>query len=272
MSSIVLHAMLDAPCVLSPDQVAFYRENGYIKLDGLLSPESLASYRGEIGRMVHERRLQAPPLEQRSTYDQAFLQITNLWTRSALVREFVFGQRLARLAAELMGCRGVRLYHDQALFKEPGGGFTPWHADQFYWPVSNDNTITAWIPLVDVPPEMGPLAFAPKSHRLQSGRDLAISDESELTLKERLSAFGCDEQPFRLGDVSFHSGWTFHRAGPNRTERMREVFTIIYMDIDMRLAAPKNNNQIADWQAWCPEVKPGEVMDAPLTPVLYELS
>ncbi len=46
------------------------------------------------------------------------------------MRKFVFGTRLARIAAELMGVRGVRIYHDQALCKLPGGGPTPWHADQ----------------------------------------------------------------------------------------------------------------------------------------------
>jgi hypothetical protein len=28
-----------------------------------------------------------------------------------------------------MEVEGVRLYHDQALFKEAEGGITPWHAD-----------------------------------------------------------------------------------------------------------------------------------------------
>ena len=60
----------------------------------------------------------------------------------------------------LLEVAGVRLYHDQALFKEAGGGHTPWHADQFYWPLATDRTVTAWVPLVDVPMEMGPLAFA----------------------------------------------------------------------------------------------------------------
>lgn len=31
------------------------------------------------------------------------------------------------------------------------------------------------------------------------------------------------------GDVSFHSGWTFHQAGANNTDKPREVFTIIFM-------------------------------------------
>ena len=58
------------------------------------------------------------------------VQVMNLWERDADVRKFVFGTRLARVAAELMGVSGVRLYHDQALCKLPGGGPTPWHADQ----------------------------------------------------------------------------------------------------------------------------------------------
>jgi ectoine hydroxylase-related dioxygenase (phytanoyl-CoA dioxygenase family) len=260
---------LDSAYQLSPQQARSYRENGFVRLSQVLPGELVEHYRGEITRIVEELSGQRAPLEQRSTYDQAFLQITNLWRKSAAVREFAFGRRLARIAAELMGCRGVRLWHDQALYKEAGGGFTPWHADQYYWPLSNERTTTAWIPLLDVSLEMGPLAFAPKSHRLQAGRELAIGDESETTLKEKLAAYGCDEQPFALGDVSFHSGWTFHRAGGNRSPRMREVFTIIYMDQDMRLVEPRNPNQAADWKAWCPEVKPGEIIDAPLTPVLY---
>ena len=47
------------------------------------------------------------------------------------------------------------LYHDQALFKEPGGGPTPWHQDQYYWPFDTDKTITMWMPLVEVGPVAG---------------------------------------------------------------------------------------------------------------------
>ena len=36
--------------------------------------------------------------------------------------------------------------------------------------------------------------------------------------------------PYQLGEVSFHAGWTFHRADGNATFMPREVFTIIYID------------------------------------------
>jgi ectoine hydroxylase-related dioxygenase (phytanoyl-CoA dioxygenase family) len=264
-----LQKELDAPFSLTKEQLDFYNENGYIKLKHVLSPELLENYRRIITERVAELSADTVPMEQRTTYGKAFLQIMNLWTESAGVKEFVFGKRLARIAAELIGATGVRLYHDQALYKEAGGGITPWHADQYYWPVSSDRMVTAWIPLQATPREMGPLAFCEKSHRFQIGRDLEISDESELTLKQALNTFNLEEGAFDLGEVSFHAGWTFHRAGANTTDHPREVMTIIYMDEDMRLVAPKNKNQIADIERWCPGVQVGDVVASPLNPVIY---
>jgi ectoine hydroxylase-related dioxygenase (phytanoyl-CoA dioxygenase family) len=260
---------LDAPFSLRPDQIALYDENGYIKLQHVLSPSLLQHYRQAITASVAELSADVPPMEQRNTYGKAFLQIMNLWRRSEEVKQFVFGKRLARIATELLQVTGVRIYHDQALYKEPGGGFTPWHADQYYWPVSSDKIITAWVPLQDTPMEMGPLAFCEKSHRFQIGRDLEISDESEITLKEALHSFRMEDSPFALGDVSFHSGWTFHRAGANSTNHPREVMTVIYMDENIRLAAPKNKNQVNDIERWCPGVATGQTIASPLNPVIF---
>lgn len=260
---------LDDPFPLTSDQIGFYKENGFLKLSQVFSADLLNYYKQEITRKVDELNTQHLPIEKRSTYDKAFLQIMNLWTRSEVVHRFVASKRLARIATELMGCRGVRMYHDQALYKEAGGGITPWHADQYYWPVSNDNMVTAWVPLQDTPLAMGPLAFSVKSHRFQHGRDLEIGDESELSLKQALARYELNEGPFALGEVSFHSGWTFHRAGANVTAKPRQVMTVIYMDRDMRLIEPKNKNQMADVERWCPGVQVGEVIDSPLNPVLY---
>jgi ectoine hydroxylase-related dioxygenase (phytanoyl-CoA dioxygenase family) len=262
---------LDSAYALSPHAIRFFRENGFVTLKDVFTREALSVYGREITRKVQELNTLHLPMEERSTYQKAFLQVMNIWTKSPVVREFVFGKRLARLAAELMGTAGVRLYHDQALYKEGRGGFTPWHADQYYWPLASTHSITAWIPLQATPLEMGPLAFAPRSHTLDLGRDLAISDQSQSVIEKKLLAanLGQFEEPFELGEMSFHAGWTFHRAGRNLTDRPREVMTVIYMDSEMRLAAPRNDNQQADWEAWCPGATVGDVIQSPLNPVLW---
>jgi ectoine hydroxylase-related dioxygenase (phytanoyl-CoA dioxygenase family) len=269
----MLNDELNSPYALDDGVIERFRADGFVRLPNVLSQATLARYAPEIDRLVDERnRLKNVPLEKRSLYDQAFLQVMNLWRNSELVRELAFSPRLARIAAELMGTRGVRMWHDQALYKEPSGSFTPWHVDQQYWPMVGPNSITAWIPLQPVPLEMGPLCFGRGSHRKRIGRDLEISAESEKQIGAAVKREEIDEvqEPFALGDVSYHLGWTLHRAGPNTTTNVRRVFTIIYMDAGMRLAEPTNKNQQLDWETWTPNTKIGEVMDDPLNPILYE--
>src|SRR3954454_8631329 len=271
--STVAARQLDTAYPLDDAAIRRFREDGFIRLPNVLSPETLAEFAPDINRVVDENnRLKVIPFEKRTLYDQAFVQVMNLWTRNQRVRELAFSKRLARIAAELLGTRGVRMWHDQALYKEPSGGFTPWHVDQQYWPMSNPNSITAWIPLQAVPIEMGPLCFGRGSQRKRIGRDLEISLESEQEIREAVKKEKIDEvqEPFELGDVSFHLGWTLHRAGPNQTAGPRRVFTIIYMDVDMRLAAPTNKNQQLDWETWTPSTKVGEVMADPLNLIIYE--
>ncbi len=247
-----------------------FQTRGFVKIPGVLDAGSLAHFDDVITQKVHELNTMHLPMEARSTYDRAFLQVMNLWRESEEVRRLVFSKRLAGIAATLLGVPNVRLYHDQALYKEPGGGFTPWHADQYYWPLATAKTVTAWIPLQETPLPMGPLEFSAASHTLTAGRDLSISDESEALIQAELAKakFAHVVEPFALGEVSFHTGWLFHRAGPNTTDTPRRVMTIIYMDAEMRLKKPSNENQVADWQTWCPGAAVGEVIDTPLNPVL----
>jgi ectoine hydroxylase-related dioxygenase (phytanoyl-CoA dioxygenase family) len=271
MTTMASSLDLDSEYEISPAQIARFEKEGYIKLKDVLSADVLEHYGREITRQVLLLSRDKKPLEERNTYGKAFLQITNLWTRSEIVREFAFGKRLARIASDLLRTQGVRMYHDQALYKEADGGFTPWHVDQHYWPLATEKSVTAWIPLHAVPLEHGPLSFSVGSQRIKIGRELDISDESESKIQEnlKLANLPIDESPYDLGEVSFHLGYTFHRAGPNKLPKPREVMTIIYLDRDMRLAQPKNSSQQVDWEAWCPGVKVGEIIDSPLNPVLY---
>jgi ectoine hydroxylase-related dioxygenase (phytanoyl-CoA dioxygenase family) len=262
---------LEIPYTLTPEQVAFYQQNNYIKLKDVLDAASLAFFQDHITQVVLELQQKLPDLNARDTYGKAFLQAFNLWRKNPSVVPLVFSKRLAQIATELMQCSGVRLYHDQALFKEAGGGITPWHADQYYWPLSNSNTVTAWIPLTAIPLEMGPLEFSAGSQAIVEGRELSISDESEKEISKNLKINDFEHvvEPYDLGEVSFHSGWIFHRAGANLSNQMRKVMTIIYMDESMSAVEPSNENQANDLATWCPGVKPGDTINSELNPVLF---
>jgi ectoine hydroxylase-related dioxygenase (phytanoyl-CoA dioxygenase family) len=263
---------LEKPFQLTSDQIQFYQKNRFIKLKQVFDEETISFFNDVISKQVTLMHHDNTPLEQRSTYGKAFLQLFNLWREDDAVKTFIFSERLAKIATDLMQVDGVRIYHDQALFKEGGGGITPWHADQYYWPLETDKTVTAWIPLQATPLELGPLEFSAGSHQIVEGRDLEIGDESEAVIQRKLKVTNFDHiiEAFDLGEVSFHSGWVFHRAGANSTNQMRKVMTIIYMDKDMVLKNPDNKNQINDWNTWCPGATIGEVINTPLNPILYQ--
>lgn len=258
---------------LDPSLIEDFRRDGFVHLRSVLPPVVLERYAEEVTAKVLELNTMHLPLAERSTYDKAFLQVMNIWQKSAIARELVFAPRLARIATELLGTSGVRLYHDQALYKEPSGGITPWHVDQYYWPLGSEATVTAWIPLQDTPVEMGPLSFAAGSHRFPALRDRAISDDSERLIQEAMDRerFAYVQEPFALGDVSFHLGYTFHRAPANRSAEPRKVMTVIYMDRDITVAEPRNEAQREDRDQWLSEARVGEIPTGPLNPVLYEI-
>ncbi|WP_129669653.1 phytanoyl-CoA dioxygenase family protein [Phytoactinopolyspora endophytica] len=269
----VAETELSTPFTLHDGAVEAFDRDGYVRLENVLEPDALREREPEITGTVLELNTVHAPMEERSTTQKAFLQVGNLWRHSQAARDLVFSPRLARIAAELLQVDGVRLYADQALYKEPSGGITPWHADQYYWPLSSDRTCTVWIPLQDTPLEMGPLSFAAGSHRFEFGRDMKISDESERALQEALQRerFEVDEAAYQLGDVSFHLGWTFHRAGRNVADQPRRVMTVIYMDADIRVGPLVRPEQQDDLDILMPGATLGEIPDTPSNPVLYSL-
>ncbi len=261
---------LDRPFSLPEDAPARCRRDGYVRLHRFLQAGTLARAQVAIDAAIERRSIPRKPRELQTPYERAFLQVMNLWREDAHVRRFIGAPRLAQVAAQLLGVARVRLYHDQALYKEAGGGPTPWHADQYYWPLSSDRCGTFWIPLQETPLSMGPVAFCVGSHVHDLGRALPISEESEARVAATLQATHLpqDEQPIVLGDATFHLGWTFHRAGPNTSALPRRAMTVIVIDAAMRVATPRNDHQRNDLAAWFPGLAPGELAASPQNPLL----
>ncbi len=256
---------------ISDEQVAAYQRDGHILLDDVLPASNIPPYHDAIVRTVAERNTETRALKDRDTYGMAFLQTMNLWEYSDTVKEYVMAKRFARIAARLMGVERVRLYHDQALFKEAGGGITPWHQDQHYWPLATNKTITMWMTLADISADMGTLRFASGSHVEGYLGDIPISDESEAQLREFVERKGFTLQQadeMRAGAATFHSGWTLHSAPPNFSDRMRPAMTVIYYADGTLVSELDNKNRIGDRDRWLPGAEPGDLAASPLNPIL----
>ena len=251
---------------------ANFRRDGHIHLRGVASAKEVAAYRGVILAARELFGAERTPLENRDTYGKAFLKGMNLWPMDEGVRRFVLARRWAKVAADLLGVEGVRIYHDQALLKEPGGGITPWHQDQHYWPLDTDSTVTMWMPLVDLSPEMGTMRFASGSHLEGYLGDMPISDDSEQKLEDYIRARGypiAHGVEMQAGDATFHTGWTLHGAPANVTQRTREVMTVIWFADGAKVTEPDNFNRERDLERWMPGLRPGDLAASELNPLVF---
>lgn len=264
---------LDARRALPVGTVEAYRRDGHAVVHGLATTAEIDAYRPVIETAALGHSRERRPLEDRDTYGRAFLQVPNLWAVDDAIRRFVFARRFAAVAAELMGVPAVRLYHDQALFKEGGGGRTPWHQDQYYWPLDTDNTITMWMPLVDVTEDIGgSMRFVSGSHRLGYLGEYEISDESDRAFERMLAEHGLPVDthgPLPVGSATFHAGWTLHAAAENPTLTMRSVMTVIYFADGARVVEPEHEWRANDLRKWLPGLAPGDLAASELNPVLH---
>lgn len=256
---------LSLPYSLQPESIRRYARDGYIKLKNVLDPDSLAILRRRITAIL----VQELGLE----HGLAFRSDEMMWLRDDLVRCFVLSKRVAQIAAELMGVRAVRLYHDNTLSKEPGCGRTPWHHDFDHFPIDSLNVCTAWIPLQKIPKNMGPLSYAAGIERHKLIADLPFSKFDVSYDKQVGEIFAendvtIDDGPFDLGEVSFHHTLSFHTAGSNQTNTPRMVLATTYFEDGARLVS--NPTMISgDFRKFMPGIKPGAVINSSYNPVCY---
>jgi ectoine hydroxylase-related dioxygenase (phytanoyl-CoA dioxygenase family) len=263
---------LSSEYALDPAAVEEFQAKGHTMVRGLASRDEVGAYRPAIHAATMKYAWDTRPIEERDTYGKAFLQAANLWRRDETVARFTLARRFAQVAAALLGVHGVRLYHDQALFKEAGGGRTPWHQDQHYWPLDTDKTITMWMPLVDVPPEIGTMTFVSGAHKLGYLGEYEISDASERAFAAMIEEQGLPLEthgPAAAGDATFHAGWMLHSAPANPTGTLRAVMTVIYFADGARASEPMSDAQRFDLSMWLKGHQPGDVITGDRNPLLY---
>ena len=257
--------------LITESTVRDFQRDGHICVRGLTTLEEIESYRPFLQDTAEKGVYEKRPLNERDTYGKAFLQIHNLWQRNEICKKFVYAKRFAHAAATLLDVESVHLYHDQALFKEPNGGYTPWHQDQTYWPLEKGSTVTMWLPLENITDEVGSMYFVSGSHEIGDIQAGIISDDSHAAIQQWIHK---NKQPVKtyggmeVGDVTFHAGFTLHSAGSNDSNSVRPVMTIIYVAAGTRILEPTPEQEF-DLQLWLGGRKPGEKVGSEQNPILY---
>lgn len=245
-----------------------FRADGYVVIPDLIALDELGHYQQLVRDAVAKRKQHdTRALTDKSMYEQSFQQCMNLWEDFPDIRPLTFHPKIAQAAAELIGAPAIRLWHDQALFKEPGGRLTDPHQDHPYWPMAETDAVTAWIPFDGSSLETGCLGYVPGSHRLGIRRFVNIFRAGEEDLDAQAKEIMVADPVYvevPRGAIAFHHALTAHDAKPNRSSRMREVHTMIFFR-DGNTRSAKGQHYAVDR----PAIKPGEPIRSDVTPLVW---
>ena len=222
---------MTAPTALAPELVNDFRRDGFVVVPDMLGADELARFGAALDEGVARRsRHDTRVLAEKSRYEQSFIQCQNLWEDIPGVRPLTFHPRVTETAARLLGVDAIRIWHDQALYKEAGGRDTDPHQDHPYWPIVETDTVTAWIPLDGSTLDNGAMGYLPGSHRLglREFVDIFTGTGEDPLARPELEGVEPVWVEVPAGSVAFHHGLTFHLAKPNTTGTVRRVHTAIY--------------------------------------------
>ena len=152
---------------LSEEQVERFQTDGFLIVEDFFDHDELDRYGKLVDSAVAYRTADDQRnLTEKNLYEQTFVQCMRLWEDRPEVGPFTFHPKLCAAAAALLRADCVRLWHDQALYKEAGGRATDAHLDYPFWPVDKPDLVSVWIPFQDVGPGGGMMSYVQGSHSM----------------------------------------------------------------------------------------------------------
>jgi ectoine hydroxylase-related dioxygenase (phytanoyl-CoA dioxygenase family) len=261
---------------LSDDQIAFYREHGYVAGVPMLSDEQIEVLREELATLInppHEAEQLFYEYHSNESADPGLVLFHALgaWRVSPAFHDLLWNPAFTVPASQLLEGT-VRFWHDQLFCKPPlHGGRVAWHQDYSYWTRTEPMAhLSCWIGLDDSTRDNGCLYYVPGSHRWSLlpitglAGDMAAID-AVLTVEQR-EQFKPKAIELRKGEASFHHPLMIHGSYENKTDRPRRAAVINVFRDGVRSASDTPPLE------GVPPIPSGEPMGGQFFPLLYDPS
>src|SRR5687768_14883508 len=221
---------------LDEDQVAFYRENGYLAGVRLLNDEQIYALRNEVMALVdptHPGNSLFYEFNSNESADPQKILFHALggWRISEGLHDLLWHPAFTVAASQLLE-GAVRFWHDQIFYKPAHhGGVVIWHQDYSYWTRTQPMAhLSCWIGLDDSTRDNGCLHYVPGSHlwNLLPREDFANDmDTIQGVLSEtQRREFQPKAIELKKGECSFHHPLMVHGSFENQTHRPRRAAVI----------------------------------------------
>jgi phytanoyl-CoA hydroxylase len=225
---------------IDQEDIAFYREQGYLLVPNVLNEIELGEIREELQQLVVKA---ADITENDNVFDlepghtEAAPKVRRIKEPHAVMRSvaaLVRNPVLVQLLAQLIGS-GVRFQTSKLNMKLPGdGSAVEWHQDWAFYPHTNDDLVAVGVMLDDVDESNGPLCVLPGSHRgaihdhHADGHFCGAIDpiQTPIDFSSAVPLIG------GAGSMTFHHVRAVHGSAPNRSTRSRNLLLFQFAAVD----------------------------------------
>lgn len=230
---------------LSEEQLASYRQNGFLAGVPILSADEVAQIRADIEEISdpgHSGKEFWYEYNSDITETGDILQGVGGWRVRRSLHDLLWHPTILGILRQLLG-GPPRLLFDQ-LFCKPArqSGAVSWHQDYSYWTYTQPmNHATCWIALDDADLSNGCVQYVPGSHRwglLPRPSNLTRNQASLLDVlsDEQRASFAPVPAEVPAGSAIFHHPLVIHGSLPNSSDRPRRGTTVHVMRDGTRAA------------------------------------
>ena len=224
---------------LVPEQLAHFREEGYLALDAVTTPEEVERLRGIFDRLFAAKagweRGQSFDLAGTDEPGKAAVlpQILNPAQFAPELAETQFRKNALDIARQLLG-PDAEPWFEHAICKPARiGAATPWHQDEAhrYDPGVDYEQISIWMPLQPATEQNGCMRYIPRSHLGPILEHRSLDADSRKSALECIGEFdrnAAKSCPLPSGGAAIHHCRTIHGAGENHTTETRRAYILAF--------------------------------------------
>jgi hypothetical protein len=269
--------------LITDEEVAHFRDHGWVRLDHLISPELAGRLLARAQEIMGADASDHVAREGIDSANNPWQDRHNIIEEDPLFASVGLSKEMGENAQRLMRRKiGVLLYNNALAVKigarqETSAAPsvpTPFHQDGAAYPMDRHGVVSFWISLNHNTPEMGTVRYIDRSHQLGSLGILA--KESHLQaghfdvypeLRELTITDSPDLQP---GDAAAHAMFTMHDAPINDSDRPRWAFLVRYLPSDTIYTGAMTNAQATLRKVARAGLEPGDPFGGPEYPLVFE--
>jgi ectoine hydroxylase-related dioxygenase (phytanoyl-CoA dioxygenase family) len=234
--------MSNATSLITEEEQAFYAENGYLLVKGLVSEEGIAVLVERLEAYMYERlampegiRIQVEPRVERGEVPwperrgDAYRKMDRLVIYDEVFRALATKPEVVERMQILIGSENLKLFRDAVLMKPAQvGSAKGMHQDSPYWPIEPMELSSCWMPFEPATAENGCMTVIPGSHKRGPVPHERVPDDYIIN-EQHYNTNDVIAVPMDGGDGLFFHSLLLHGTAPNLSAQSRRAITMSYM-------------------------------------------